>query len=254
VQTRVVDVAGYATSCTTGGAGPPLLHLHAEATPGWGPLDDALAARFTVHVPLHPGFGGSPLPDWLSGMDDVAYHYVDVLDALGIEEPVLVVGESIGGWMAMALGVQRPDRLAGLVAVGALGLRPAAPMPDLFIKPGPEVLRTLSDRLDADRVDPLDGDADAATALWLDMAAQARLMWERPYEPKLRRRARHLRDVPCQVIWGAADRLLPPEHGRELAELLGAAYEVVPGAGHLAALDAPDAVATIVTSFWEARS
>jgi pimeloyl-ACP methyl ester carboxylesterase len=127
-------------------------------------------------------------------------------------------------------------------------------MPDLFIKPGSEVLRTLSDRLDAERVDPLEGDAEAATALWLDQAAQARLMWERPYDPKLPRRAHHLRAVPCQVVWGAADRLLPPEHGRSLAELLGARHEVVPGAGHLAALDAPEAVAAIVTSFWEDRS
>jgi pimeloyl-ACP methyl ester carboxylesterase len=254
VETRVVDVAGYATSYTTGGDGPPLLHLHAETTSGWGPLDDALADRFTVHAPVHPGCGGSPLPDWVAARDAVAYHSVDVLDALGLDEPVLVVGESIGGWMGLALGVQRPDRLAGLVLVGALGLRPATPMPDLFIKPGPEVLRTLSDRLDADRVDPLEGDAEAATALWLDQAAQARLMWERPYEPKLRRRAHHLRGVPSQVVWGAADRLLPPEHGRELAELLGAGYEVVPGAGHLVALDAPDAVAAIVTAFWEDRS
>jgi pimeloyl-ACP methyl ester carboxylesterase len=254
VDTRVVDVAGYATACTTGGGGPALLHLHAEAIGGWGALDDALATRFTVHAPLHPGFGGSPLPDWVSGMDDIAYHYVDLLDALGLVEPVLVVGESIGGWMAKALGMQRPDRVAGLVLVGALGLRPATPMPDLFIKAGPEVLRTLSNRLDAERVDPLDGDAEAATALWLDQAAQARLMWERPYEPKLRRRAHHLRRVPCQVVWGAADRLLPPEHGRELATLLGGPCEVVAGAGHLAALDAPEAVAAIVTSFWEARS
>ena len=42
METRVVDAAGYATSCSIGGDGPPLLHLHAEATSGWGPLDDAL--------------------------------------------------------------------------------------------------------------------------------------------------------------------------------------------------------------------
>ena len=119
-------------------------------------------------------------------------------------------------------------------------------MPDLFIRPGPEALGYLSRRLDARAVDPLEGDADAATELWLDQAAQARLTWERPYDPRWNRRARHVR-CPVRVVWGAADRLLAPAHAARMAALLGAPEPaVVAGAGHLVAVDAPEAVAATV--------
>jgi pimeloyl-ACP methyl ester carboxylesterase len=197
-----------------------------------------------VLAPVHPGFGGSDLPDWLGGMDDVAFHYVDLLDTLGVERPV-VVGASLGGWMAFQLAAQRPDRVRGLVLVGALGLRADPPMPDLFIRSGPEALGYLSAQLDGNAVDPLHGDADAATELWLDQAAQARLMWERPYDPRWERRARHVR-APVRVVWGAADRLLAPGHGARMAALLGAPPPtVVPGAGHLVGVDDPAAVAAV---------
>ena len=131
----------------------------------------------------------------------------------------------------------------GLALIGGLGLRSAQPVPDLFIKGGPEALTYLANTIDGSSVDPLTGDIELATALWVEQAAQARLMWERPYDRKLAVRAHHLR-CPVRVIWGAADRLLAPTHGAELASLLGApAPTVVAGAGHLVSVDAPEAVA-----------
>jgi pimeloyl-ACP methyl ester carboxylesterase len=237
-----VDVAGTPVLVQRSGEGPPLLFLHAEGvTWRWGAVHEGLARHFDVVAPVHPGFGGSELPDWLGGMDDVAFHYVDLLDEVGLGRPI-VVGASLGGWMAFQLAAQRPDRVAALLLVGALGLRSEEPMPDLFIRPGPEALGYLSARLDATAVDPLEGDADAATELWLDQAAQARLTWERPYDPRWTRRAHHVR-CPVRLLWGGADRLLPPEHGARMATGLGApAPAVVPGAGHLVGVDDPAAV------------
>ncbi len=236
-----LDVGGEATIVQRGGEGPPLLFLHGEGdTSAWRSVHDHLAAHATVFAPILPGFGGTTLPDWLDGMDDLAFHLVDVIATLGLQHP-LVVGESIGGWAALSLAMHRPDLLGGVVAIGALGLK-STDMVDLFIKPGPQVVRMLSHTLDADVVDPLTGDADAATALWCDQAAQARLMWKRPYDRTFERRVHHV-TCPVAVVWGAEDRLLAVEHGQRLAELLGASFATVAGAGHLASVDRPEAVA-----------
>ncbi len=154
-----------------------------------------------------------------------------------------MVGASLGGWIGLDLAIHRPDLLSGLVLVGALGLRPTQPMPDLFLKAAPEAFGYLARTIDAAGVDPLTGDVDLVTAVWVEQATQARLMWERPYDRRLERRAHFAAAVPTAVVWGADDRLLPVEHGRRLADLLGAELDVVPDAGHLVTLDNPAAVA-----------
>jgi pimeloyl-ACP methyl ester carboxylesterase len=244
-ETTELLVHDHRVTVRRGGSGPPLLFLHAEAnTSGWGAVHDLMARRHDVVAPVHPGFGGDPLPAWLHDISDLAFHYADLIGALGLDRP-LVAGASLGGWIALELAVHRPDLVGGLVLVGALGLRPAAPMPDLFLKPGPEALGYLAHTIDGDGVDPLTGDVDAVTALWVEQATQARLMWERPYDRRLERRAHHVA-CPVAVVWGADDRLLPVDHGRRLAGLLGARFEVVPGSGHLVTLDEPEAVAAAV--------
>ncbi|MDH4143651.1 MAG: alpha/beta hydrolase [Acidimicrobiia bacterium] len=245
---RTITVNGEDSPSATGGEGPDLLWLHGEGnTSGWREVHDRLAERFTVHAPTLPGFGGTPLPEWLDDMDDLALWTADACVALGLEHPV-VVGESLGGWLALTSAIWRPALPVALVLVGPLGLRPAEPAPDLFIKAAPEALGYLSERIDAAAVDPMTGDIDAATALWVEQATQARLMWERPYDRRLERRLHHVSCPRC-VVWGAVDRLLPVEHGARLAAALGAAPPtVVAGAGHLVSIDDPVAVADATTA------
>lgn len=246
--TRTVLIHDHQVTVHSAGDGPPLLFLHAEAnTSDWSAVHDHLAETFTVYLPIHPGFGGEDdVPSWLEDVSDLVFHYVDLIGALGLEKP-FVVGASLGGWIGLDLAIHRSDLLAGLLLVGALGLRPEVPMPDLFIKSGPEALAYLSTSIDAAEVDPLTGNIDAATALWVEQAAQARLMWERPYDRRIERRAHHV-TCPVSVVWGGADRLLPVDHGRRLAQLLNAEFEVIAGSGHLVTLDDPAALVTAVTA------
>ena len=241
--TTTVEVVDTSVTVRRAGSGPPLLFLHGEgATSGWRAIHDALAGTFAVHAPVHPGFGGGEVPDWVRGSSDLVFHLIDLLDVLNVSRPV-VVGESIGGWVAADLALHRPDLVAGLVLVGALGLRPSNPMPDLFLMAGPDAIAHLAETLDGSRLDPLTGDTDAVVELWADQAGQARLMWERPYDPAFPRRLHHIA-CPSTVVWGGADRLLSPDHGRALAALIpGADFELVDGAGHLVTVDAPAAVA-----------
>src|SRR5262249_40202550 len=65
------------------------------------------------------------------------------------------------------------------------------------------------------------------------MTALARLVWERPYDPKLARRL-HRISCPTLLLWGENDRLIPPAYGREYQKYLPAAeMKVIPDCGHL---------------------
>ena len=125
-------------------------------------------------------------------------------------------------------------------------------MPDLFIKQAPEALSYLAYGFDTSKVDAFTGDIDAATELWVELAAQARLMWERPYDRRLPRRLEAV-TCPSAVVWGAADRLLPVEHGRRVADLLGCDVEVVAEAGHMVTIDAPAVVAAAALRLQQKR-
>src|SRR5438045_9054778 len=89
----------------SGGEGADLLFLHGAGGAGrWLPFQARLAARFAVRFPSHPGHGGSPPAEWIEHISDLAFHYLDLLDALSIAR-VRLVGTSFGGWMAAGVAV-----------------------------------------------------------------------------------------------------------------------------------------------------
>ncbi len=232
-----------------GGEGPPLVFLHSEAnTSAWSDFHDELAENFEVFAPIHPGFGGEETPDWLTDVSDLSFHYKDLLQDLNLDRP-LVVGTSIGAWIAADLAIHFSALLKGVLLFGPIGLRSSEPLPDLFIMELPEVLSYLANSLDGSRVDPMTGDAELATAVWTDLATQARLMWKRNYDPRLALRAHHAQ-CPIMVAAGDEDRLTPSAYAKRYAELFGASFTSVDEAGHLVPLDQPAAAAALVNSFY----
>src|SRR5256885_1727275 len=98
-----VTIDGCKTHYRRSGKGAPLVFLHgASGAPVVLPFMEKLATRFDVLVPDHPGYGQSDEPGWLENIHDVAYFYLDFLAHLKLERAVLV-GSSMGGWMAMAM-------------------------------------------------------------------------------------------------------------------------------------------------------
>ncbi len=105
-QESFVTIAGCKTRLMRGGSGEPLLFLHgARGASAWLPFWETLSQRFDVIVPEHPGFGGSDTPDWLDNVGDLAYFYLDFIDALKLKA-VNLAGVSLGGWIGAEIAVR----------------------------------------------------------------------------------------------------------------------------------------------------
>src|ERR1700744_5110019 len=104
------------------GDGRPLLLLHGGGgPPSMGALPSALSEGFAVMAPVHPGFAGTPRPGWYTGIDDIAPTSLQVLERRDLRQ-VLVVGSSIGGWIAAEMAVRDHERISGTVLLNAVGI------------------------------------------------------------------------------------------------------------------------------------
>lgn len=239
------------------GRGRDVLVLHGE-----GGLQRAqgflrrLAEGAHVVAPSHPGFGRSPLPDWLDGVDDAAYLYLDLLDGRDLAE-VVVVGLSLGGWIAAEMAVRRSPRIRGLVLVDAYGIRVAGErqvrdLPDVWALHPDELLRLGYHDPELGQVDYAALDDEEAQIAARNQQASVLYGWK-PYrnDPKLARRLRRV-DVPALVVWGEADGITPLQYGRAYAAAIpGARFETVARAGHYPEIEQPDRLSALVWRFAE---
>jgi pimeloyl-ACP methyl ester carboxylesterase len=239
-QPETIDVGGKPTVIMHGGEGPPFVYLHSTLGESsmWLPFYQAWAKQFRVLVPTHPGFGKSGGFDRIDTVEDMAFHYVELFDALGLEE-VALGGVSLGGWIAAEFAVRWPERVRRLWIADAPGLWvDDEPLPDLF--------RVMADRAALRRLLFHDPDGHMARMILKDhadeeqmligyqhMTALARLVWDRPYDPKLPARLHRVR-CPTLLVWGEHDRLVPPAYGAAYKRYLPQAeLKIIPDCGHL---------------------
>src|SRR5262249_35233564 len=133
-QPETIDVAGRPTVLMHGGEGPPLVYLHSALGESgvWLPFHRAWGTEFRGLVPTDAGFGKSGGFDQIDTVEDMAFHYVELFDALGLEE-VCLGGVSLGGWIAAEFAVRWPERVKRLWIADAPGLWvEEQPLPDLF--------------------------------------------------------------------------------------------------------------------------
>ena len=212
---EVVDVAGARVQLVKGGVGEPLLVLHGEmGHPGWLRYHEALAQHHTLHIPSHPGFGGSERLDWIMNMRDMAGWYLQALEDLGLGQ-VNVIGLSLGGWLAAEMATMCPHQFKRLVLVGAPGIRPPdGEIFDMFLAVAREFITTSfldpSSTEEFQRVCP-DNPTPEQREAWEVAREQAcRLSWK-PYMhyPALPYLLRRLRELPTLIVWGRQDPIVP---------------------------------------------
>src|SRR5262245_36400216 len=87
---QTVNVAGRSTVVMQGGKGSALVYLHSPAAESlcWLPFHENLASSFELFAPVHPGFGQSGGFDQMRSVEDMAFHYVELFDQLGLGEVV----------------------------------------------------------------------------------------------------------------------------------------------------------------------
>jgi pimeloyl-ACP methyl ester carboxylesterase len=244
------------------GSGRPLIFFHGAG--GLFPDDPFLreaGRRFHVHAPLLPGYEGSEGADALRDMLDFALWGLDVIDALGLERP-LVVGHSMGGMIAAEMAAVAPKEVERLCLVAPAGLwLDEKPIPDLFAMLPFELPALLFHDVEAGMklftagLGAADGDLGALAARFEDerfladfMVRNARQLGmagkilfpipERGLERRLGRiRARTL------LVWGEEDRLIDPAYADAFRRHMpGAELLRVPRAGHMVPYEQPDAL------------
>ena len=238
-----VEVDGCRIRLRRGGKGKPLLYLHgASGAPVILPFMEKLAERFDVLVPEHPGYGQSDEPAWLENIHDVAYFYLDFIEKLGLSEIVLV-GTSMGGWMAMEIAVRDTSRLSQLVLVGSAGIAsPDAEVADTFLMAPEDAVRALyHDPKIAESLLAVPPTPEAIDTMLKNRHTTARLAWEpRFHDPHLPKWL-HRIDVPVKIVWGENDRIVPVAFTKEFSRLLPKAQvHIVKDCGHLPPVEKPD--------------
>jgi pimeloyl-ACP methyl ester carboxylesterase len=266
LEERLYERRGARIRTFEGGEGPPLLLVHGFGGAAWNfsELAPLLEGRRLI-VPDLPGHGGSsPLPaPTLTG-------FADVLADL-LEEPVDVLGHSLGGVVALRLAERHPSLVRRLVLAAAAGISSSTRLAEVtialtgIVQPG---------RIAGRRVGLVARSRRARRIVfgWFEVA-NADLLTERSVHGFLRGPTMHtdalgaglalvaddprqdLERVRCPVLilWGARDKQVPLEDGFEYARRLGAPLRVIADCGHLLIGERPDVCARAVLEFTDSR-
>ena len=220
-----------------------LLHAFPLDASMWSGQVETLGRNLTVVAPNAPGFGGAELAGLVTTMDFAADRAREALEEAGVDRAV-VVGLSMGGYVALEFWRRHRDVVAGLVLANtrsgaddepgrdrrqALATRLLEEGNGFLVESPPPLLsagasQDLWDRVrDVIRAQP----AEAIAAASLGMAERADFT---PQLPAI--------DVPTLVVTSSADTLIPPEATTPMADLIpDAEAAVIEGAGHVSNLE-----------------
>ena len=257
------------------GAGPHtivLLHGFSDNLQTWRRVVPALAVEHRVVAIDLPGHGATTRRFQAPLLNGYAAVVLEVLDGLGIDEPVSVIGNSMGAAVSAVLAAGHPERVDSLVLIGMPGVtgvpltwraaasRPASIAMRTALRPVPfEQLQRGFGWIYARAATPSAGILDPSTlynygASYADRARLfglseiARALLTELRVIKLGRLLPRLR-VPTLQVWGRHDRLVPP---RRVTQSEGAI--VLPGCGHCPQLDAPDQLLETILPFIDANA
>lgn len=227
-----------------GGDGPAVLHLHSTAGPRRSPAIEKLSIKHTIHMPIMPGFNGTPAHPTLRSMSDLADLMAEFIQK-AVGKACDVVAESFGGWIALWLAVKHPELVEQLVLEAPAGLRTKG-VGGLPADPAERnrKLYAVPDRAPRDSryAEVLPGNFKAATGYTggetLDEALLKSL-------PKIKART--------LLLFGSKEEVTPVEDvGRRLKSGIPHSYlSFIYGAAHAVEFDQPDRVARLVGAFLE---
>jgi len=268
-----IQVGGRTVRYRDTGDGPPVLLLHGilRSLDDWTEQHDLLTGHRVISVDL-AGFGESdPLPGRTT-LPPLAEHVIEFLDALGETRPLHVVGNSLGGAVAMLLALRHPDRVRSLVLVASAGfgqevtiaLRILAlrPLGRLLLRPSHTAAYRAERAIFRDRRFVTDERVSRGytfagrphgpkVMLELSRSLGTFLGVRRPWRDAVLTAAAAAAPVPTLVVWGTDDLILPASH-LEAAKvaLPHAKTHLYPDTGHMPQIERAEDFAELVGKFW----
>lgn len=270
---RYLELHGERVAYRDAGAGETLLLIHgmAGSSATWRDVIPALAKNFRVIAPdlLGHGESGKPRGDYSLGA--FAASLRDLLDELGIAR-VTIIGQSLGGGIAMQFAYQHRDRCERIVLIGSGGLGPdlswalrllSAPGAELILPviAPPQVLSA------GNKIKSLLSSAGLQSPLGSELWNAYSSLADRDTRNAFLRTLRSVVDyrgqavsalsklhltahMPVMFIWGDKDRIIPVAHGYAAHEALpGSRLEILPGLGHFPHVESPAAVVELLEDF-----
>jgi 3-oxoadipate enol-lactonase len=244
------------------GAGMPVLLVHGFPLDHsmWQGQIELLSIRYQVIAPDLRGFGGSPAEGGTASMEQMADDLAAMLDGLGVDEPIVFCGLSMGGYVGFQFWRKYRARMRGLVLCDTRAL-PDTPegatarltlaetvlaegtgifadgmLPKLF---APATIQREKQMVESQRQTIL-------AASPAGVAAALRGMAERPsacdYLPRI--------SLPTLVVVGSEDTISTPDEMRTIAAAIpNSELAVIPNSGHMTPLENPVAFNTGLEQF-----
>lgn len=270
---ETLTVRGRAVGARVTGDGAPVVLLHGigRTLADFAEQHDLLARDYRVVSLDLAGHGGSAPLDTPHTLPALARAVAECLDALGVDTPAHLVGNSLGGAVAMRLAADDPARAASLTLVNSAGfgrevtialrLLAVRPLGRLLLRPSAVVVRQTERAIFHDRRHVTAGRVACALAAARRPHA-ARVMLElvrslgtwrgvaAPWREELLAAVAQL-DVPVLVVWGDRDRILPAAHlDAARARLPRARTHLFADTGHMPQIERAGEFHRLVTAFW----
>jgi cation diffusion facilitator CzcD-associated flavoprotein CzcO/pimeloyl-ACP methyl ester carboxylesterase len=270
--TAMITVGGTRLRYRRTGEGEPVLLLHgiAQSLEDWNEQHDRLSLQHAVFSLDLPGFGYSDRLPGAATLGKLAGILPAFLDELGVTEPIAVIGNSLGGAVAMTLAARHPERVLSLVLANSAGFgkEVAMVLRLLAVKPIGAALMKPNVKSSERTVSSLFYDKSLATEARVrhsfvlsQRADHAKTLLDiatdlgtfRGVSPQWRAsllKAMQAVDVPTLVVWGDHDHVLPSNHlAAALTALPHAESHLFEKTGHMPQIERPDEFAALVESF-----
>jgi pimeloyl-ACP methyl ester carboxylesterase len=253
-------VQGRTAAYGVAGDGPPVVFLH-----GWGlahhsykrSLKRLVANHLRVYAPAMPGGGGTAsLPPADHSLPGYGQWVADFIEAMGIEEPVTLIGHSFGGGVAIQAAHDSPKYVGQLILINSIGgsawtdgkgvIRAIAERPwwdwGLHLREDILPLRQITRVLPVISQDVLPNLLHDPAAMWraARIARNADLTVE--LEELKRRR------LPVVIVWSKDDNVIPRASLATLRAALGDAEMITVPGNHSWVVSDPDTFGEVITN------
>ena len=266
---RTLEINGRKVWILENGSGAPLLYLHGFADvhsvkESWMPFHEKLAQHARVIAPAHPGCAQTDENKDIDIIEDVVFHYLEVLDALQLTQFDLV-GSCVGGWIAAEIAARHPEKDSQTRSDRSCRAFRRRRAHRRRLYDGAARVRLELRLFEADavfqrQINPIalemfpdgKGELEDEVRRYQMLRFCSRIGFKPPYfyNRPLRNRL-HRVSSPALVVWGEKDNMVPRSHGETYAKLIPGAKElkVISGAGHSVHVEKPDETAKLVLDF-----